>query len=86
MNAASIKCPLCGNETNNFNICDDNLRFLEQRFHDNNLDQSITLANIVWNNFPGLRLNADSKTLIDGLLKGVQEQVTNALNASRHDH
>ena len=79
MNAALIKCPLCGNETSNFNICDDNLRFLEQRFHDNNLDQSITLANIAWANFPGLRLNADGKTLINGLLKGVQEQVTNAL-------
>ena len=43
------------------------------------LDQAITLANIVWANFPGLRLNADSKTLINGLLKGVQEQVTSAL-------
>ena len=82
MNTTSIKCPLCGNGANNFNICDDNLRFLEQRFHDNNLDQAITLANIVWANFPGLRLNADSKTLINGLLKGVQEQVTSALTPS----
>jgi hypothetical protein len=79
MNAALIKCPICRSEITNFNISEENLRFLEQRFHDNNLDQAITLASIVWNNFPGLRLNADSRTLINGLLKGVQEQVTNAL-------
>jgi len=79
MNAALKKCPICGSETVNFNISEDNLRFLEQRFHDNNLDQAITLTSIAWNNFPGLRLNADSRTLINGLLKGVQEQVTNAL-------
>ena len=79
MNAALTKCPICGSETVNFNISEDNLRFLEQRFHDNNLDQAITLTSIAWNNFPGLRLNADSRTLINGLLKGVQEQVTNAL-------
>jgi hypothetical protein len=79
MSAALKKCPICGSETVNFNISEDNLRFLEQRFHDNNLDQAITLTSIAWNNFPGLRLNADSRTLINGLLKGVQEQVTNAL-------
>ena len=79
MNAVLKKCPICGSEASNLNINEDNLRFLEQRFHDNNLDQAITLANIVWNNFPGLRLNADSRTLINGMLKGVQEQVTYAL-------
>jgi hypothetical protein len=79
MNTALTKCPICGRETTNFNISEDNLRFLEQRFHDNKLDQAITLTSIAWNNFPGLRLNADSRILINGLLKGVQEQVTNAL-------
>ena len=79
MNTVLAKCPICGSETSNFKINEDNLRFLEQRFHDNNLDQAIVLASIAWNNFPGLRLNADSRTLINGLLKSVQEQVANAL-------
>ena len=79
MNTVLIKCPICGCETSNININEDNLRFLHQRFHDNNLDQAIVLAGIAWNNFPGLRINADSRILIDDLLKGVQDKVNKAL-------
>ena len=72
-------CPICGSQTTNFNISENNLRFLNQRFHDNNLDQALTISCIAWHNFPSMRFDAESKTLINGLLKGVQEQVTNAL-------
>ena len=72
-------CPICGSRVAKFNISENNLRFLEQRFHDNNLDQALTISCVVWHNFPSMRFDAESKTLINSMLKGVQEQVTNAL-------
>lgn len=50
-----------------------------QRFHENNLDQAVTLASIAWSNFPGLRLTADGKAVINGLMKAIQEEVITAL-------
>ncbi len=72
-------CPICGNKTTNFSISENSLRFLEQRLHEKALDEAITLSNIAWNNFPGLRLTADSKAVINGLLTGIQDQVNGAL-------
>jgi hypothetical protein len=72
-------CPICGKKTANFNISENNLRFLNQRFREKTIDEAITLCCVGWNNFPGLRLAADSKVVINALLKGIQEQVTNAL-------
>jgi gas vesicle protein len=72
-------CPICGNKSTNFNISQNSLRFLEQRLQDKTLDEAITLSSIAWNSFPTLRVSADSKALISNLLKGIQEQVTNAL-------
>lgn len=72
-------CPICGNKTPNFNVGESSVRFLQQRLYDNTLDQAIALSKIVWESFPGLRLNADSKEIINNLLRGIQDQVTSTL-------
>ncbi len=73
------ECPLCGNKTDIFDISDTNLRFLEERFKDKTIDEAITLARIAWNNFPRLRLAADSRAVIDELLRSIQEQVNRTM-------
>ena len=75
----NVTCPLCGSQHNQFNISDPNLRFLLQRFDEKTLDDAITLSAIAWNNFPALKLTADSKTVINGLLKGIENQVSKAV-------
>lgn len=77
--AIKVACPLCGNKLDIFNINEINLRFLEERVKDKTIDETVTLARIVWNNFPKLRLDVDSRAVIDELLKNVQKQVNNTL-------
>ena len=72
-------CPVCGNQANRFNVSRSNLIFLQKRFQDKNLDDAITLSAVAWNNFPGLKLNADSKAVINGLLIGIENQVNKAV-------
>ena len=75
----NVTCPLCGSQHSEFNISDPNLRFLLQRLDEKTLDDAITLSAIAWNNFPALKLTADSKTVINGLLKGIENQVSKAV-------
>jgi uncharacterized coiled-coil DUF342 family protein len=75
----NVFCPLCGSQPNGFNVSNSNLRFLLQRLDEKNLDDAITLSAVAWNNFPGLKLTADSKVVVNGLLKGIENQVNKAV-------
>lgn len=73
-------CPLCNSKAAEYSISPTNLQFLKEMNSAGNIDDSITLARIVWNNFPQLRLSADSKALIDKLLLSVQQEVKTILS------
>ena len=72
-------CPVCGNPATKFNISLINLDFLQQRLDEKNLDEAIVLSSVAWTNFPTLKLSADSKSVVNSLLKGVEEQISAAL-------
>lgn len=73
-------CPVCGSDAKGYNISLDNLQFLHKCLHEKNIDDAISLARVAWSNFPKLRLSEESKTLINELLKKIQEQVSNTLS------
>jgi len=73
-------CPICGNKSDTYNISEVNVRFLQERLMDMTLDETITLARITWNTtLPGARLPSESKAVIDGLVRDIQEQVNATL-------
>jgi hypothetical protein len=51
------------------------------------VDEAISVARIVWNSFPELRLNADSKMIIEGvstnMLKALQSQINETLKPAK---
>jgi len=76
-------CPLCGSKSNNFLIDSENLSFLSNLASQKKINATISMARIVWENIPQLRLTADSKAIIDELSetmsKSTQEQVNRIL-------
>jgi hypothetical protein len=76
-------CPLCGSKSNNFLIDSENLSFLSNLASRKKINATISMARIVWENIPQLRLTADSKAIIDELSetmsKNTQEQVNRIL-------
>ncbi|MGD0071660.1 MAG: hypothetical protein ABSB71_08905 [Candidatus Bathyarchaeia archaeon] len=77
------KCPICGGNINVCKLDNANLSFLEACTDNGKLNAAISVARIVWNNFPELRLTADSKAIIEGLSvsmrEDLQKQVTDIL-------
>jgi len=73
MNESQIKCPICGNTIRECLVDSVNLSFLEERAKDGKINAAISLARIVWNNIPELRLTADSKAIIEGLFVAVRQ-------------
>jgi cell division septum initiation protein DivIVA len=61
----AISCPICGK------LDKPNRQFLKKLADDGKISSAISLLKIVWDNFPSLRLTADSKVIIQGLSKAV---------------
>lgn len=83
MTEQTNKCPICGGNIYDCKLDDANLRFLEACDDNGKLNAAVSVARIVWNNFPEMRLTADSKAIIEGLSasmrKDLQKQVTDIL-------
>jgi hypothetical protein len=75
-------CPICGG-LQQVRISVPNARFLCDRKAEDNLDEAITISRICWDNFPSLRLSADSKTVIEEFMVStklwLKEQAEQAL-------
>jgi Uncharacterized protein conserved in bacteria (DUF2130) len=63
-------CPICGNSLNSCNFDTETLNFLEARAKDGKIYAALSLAKIVWENFPQLKHVAESE-LLDGLAKAM---------------
>ena len=70
MNTALIKCPICGSSFSNCSVDKETLDFLEARAKEGKINASLSLAKIVWENFPQLKHVAESE-LLDGLAKAM---------------
>ena len=77
--ASPITCPLCGKLSQAYTITEANIRFLDRRFREDKLDEAVTLCQVAWESFPGIRQTSETKTIVNGLIKGIEEQVNSAL-------
>ena len=75
MTASQLKCPICGNNILECSVDNINLSFLGELTKDGKINAAISLARIVWNNIPELRLTADSKSIVEGLFVTVQQEL-----------
>jgi hypothetical protein len=68
------------------NLTESNRQFLSRRIREGNIDEAITISRIAWDNFPILKESADTKKIVETLLKGIQQtvnaQVLTPINAS----
>jgi len=83
----SETCPVCGNKSVEFLVDDSNLEFLRDLRSKNKVNAAISLAKILWENIPQLRLTTDSRAIIDELLESLiqntQKQLSKILEPMR---
>ena len=81
------KCPVCGGFPSRYLVNDVNLEFLKACANKGQVDEAISVARIVWSRFPELRLNADSRMIIEGvsanMLKALQVQINETLEPAK---
>jgi hypothetical protein len=81
------RCPVCGGFPSRYLINNANLGFLKDCANKGQMDEAISVARIVWSRFPELRLNADSKMIIEGvsanMLKALQVQINETLEPAK---
>jgi hypothetical protein len=68
-------CYFCNNSTNEIYLTESNRHFLLERIKEMNLDEAITISRIAWDNFPLLKESADTKKIVETVLKGVQQTI-----------
>jgi gas vesicle protein len=73
-------CPICGSKSNNFLIDSENLDFLSKLAAQRSINAAISMARIVWENIPQLRLTADSRAVVNELSKTLVESTQDQLN------
>jgi hypothetical protein len=80
MTASQMKCPICGSNVHECLVDNINLSFLEERVKDGKINAAISLARIVWNNIPELRLTADSKAIVEGFFVAIRQELQKQVN------
>lgn len=79
-------CIFCESGKRVVNLTESNRQFLLKRTRDGNVDEAITISRIAWDNFPILKESADTKKIVETLLRGIQQtvnaQILTPINAS----
>lgn len=75
MATLTTKCPICSGIITQCTLDNINLNFLEKCANDGKINAAVSLARIVWNNVPELRLTADSKAIVEGLSTSMREDL-----------
>jgi hypothetical protein len=78
---AKAKCCFCIEGNRPINIAESNENFVIARIEEENLDEAITISRIAWDNFPVLKESADTRKIVDTLLKGVQKMINEQILA-----
>lgn len=71
-------CPICGGNLDNSLMAEDNIIFLLERSNQEQLEDALSLARVIWKNIPQLRHAVDSeliKELSRNTLENVQDRV-----------
>ena len=74
------RCPICCSESHLFCISETNLTFLCHLKDEKKIDAFISMARIVWESIPQLRLTADSRAVVDELARTLIENTQDQLN------
>lgn|SRR5574341_343394 len=74
-----LVCKHCGKSIEFDNISPANLQFVGERIKDNTLDHALTLSRIAWTQFPDLKISEQSRTIVEIMMKKVEEKVGNVL-------
>jgi hypothetical protein len=75
------ECYFCKNSLNEVSLTDSNRHFLLDRVREKNLDEAITISRIAWENFPLLKESADTKKIVETVLRGVQQTISDQIFA-----
>lgn len=78
-NEDNLRCNFCNNGKSVVSVVESNRNFIIARIKERNLDEAITISRIAWDNFPVLKESADTKKIVESLLKGVQEVINTQL-------
>src|SRR5215216_5356467 len=68
-------CNFCEDGKRVINLTESNKHFLSKRIKDGNIDEAITISRIAWDNFPIQKESANTKNIVETLLKGVQQTI-----------
>ena len=70
-----VLCNFCDGGKRVINFTESNKHFLSKRIRDGNIDEAITISRTAWDNFPILKESADTKKIVETLLRGVQQTI-----------
>ena len=71
-----FSCVKCGTEPASVaSLSHPNLAFMSDRSMEGNLDEAISIARIVWQQFPEIKLSAEAKTCIDTVYKSFDQRL-----------
>lgn len=70
-----LSCIFCEGGKRSINFTESNKHFVSKRLRDGNIDEAITISRIAWDNFPILKESADTKKIVETLLRGVQQTI-----------
>jgi hypothetical protein len=73
------QCYFCKNSCTEISLTESNRHFLLERVREKNLDEAITISRIAWDNFPLLKESADTKKIVETVLKGVQQTISDQI-------
>jgi hypothetical protein len=73
------QCYFCNNSINEIYLTESNRNFLLQCIKGHNLDEAITISKIAWDNFPLLKESADTKKIVETVLKSVQQTISDQI-------
>jgi hypothetical protein len=72
-------CYFCKNSINDISLSELNRKFLLERIREGNIDEAVTIGRIGWNNFPIIRESADKKEIVESVLRGIQQNISDQI-------
>jgi hypothetical protein len=75
------QCYFCKNSVKEISLTESNRHFLLERVKEQNIDEAITISRIAWDNFPTLKESADTKRIVETVLKGVHQTISDQIFA-----
>ncbi len=72
-------CYFCKNSVGAISLSELNKKFLLERIKEGNIDETVTIGRIGWDNFPIIRESADKKEIVENVLRGIQRNISDQI-------